>query len=438
MNDYPNLIKERLTSIIKEMLGTLENFVKNPDKDFTRKRKLTFEIVMQLLISMGGNSIYRELLEASGYDINTATAPAFVQQRDKILPSAFEYLLHNFTQSFSDTRKYRGFRLLAFDGSDLNFAADPNNQDTYFQNRDGEKGYNLMHLNALYDLRSRLYVDSLVQPRRCENEFKALTDMVDRSPIQDDVIIIADRGLESYNNFAHIERKGWKYIIRVKDISSGKGITSAIPLPKDGEFDIVVRRILTRRQTSEVKEHPELYRFLPSKATFDFLTLKSGELYPISFRVVRFKITDDTYETLVANLEHSSFSPDELKALYNMRWGIETSFRELKYAVGLTNFHAKKAEYIVQEIFARLIMYNFSEMITSHVVIQQRDTQYVYQVNFTFAIHICMLFLRSRNNALVPDVEALIQKNILPIRPGRKDKRKIRYKTAVSFLYRVA
>ena len=25
-----------------------------------------------------------------------------------------------------------------------------------------------------------------------------------------------------------------------------------------------------------------------------------------------------------------------------MRWGIETSFRELKYAVGLTSFHSKK------------------------------------------------------------------------------------------------
>lgn len=32
---------------------------------------------------------------------------------------------------------------------------------------------------------------------------------------------------------------------------------------------------------------------------------------------------------------------------------------ELKYTIGLTNFHAKKVEYIHQEIFARLIIYNF-------------------------------------------------------------------------------
>ncbi|MBD8499068.1 transposase, partial [Paenibacillus arenosi] len=127
--------------------------------------------------------------------------------------------------------------------------------------------------------------------------------------------------------------------------------------------------------------------------------------------------------------------------LYKMRWGIETSFRALKYTVGLTNFHAKKQKSIVQEIFARMIMYNFAEMITSHVVISQMNKQHPYQVNFTVAVHVCRHFLRSRDNGPLPDVEALIYKNILPIRPvrpGQKSTRKIRYKSAVSFVYRVA
>ncbi|MDF2653237.1 MAG: hypothetical protein K0Q73_9042 [Paenibacillus sp.] len=44
-------------------------YVKNPQIDFTRKKKLPFETVMQLLISMGGNSLYKELLELQG--VNT-------------------------------------------------------------------------------------------------------------------------------------------------------------------------------------------------------------------------------------------------------------------------------------------------------------------------------------------------------------------------------
>ena len=119
-----------------------------------------------------------------------------------------------------------------------------------------------------------------------------------------------------------------------------------------------------------------------------------------------------------------------------MRWGIETSFRELKYAIGLNYFHSKKVEYITQEIYARVILYNYCELITMNVVIQQKDTKHIYQMNFTIAIHICRHFLR--NDISPPDVETLIQKHLLPVRPGRSDPRKIKAKSAVSFLYRVA
>ena len=119
-----------------------------------------------------------------------------------------------------------------------------------------------------------------------------------------------------------------------------------------------------------------------------------------------------------------------------MRWGIETSFRELKYAVGLSCFHSKKVEYTMQEIYARLILYNYCEIITMHVTVQQKDTKHVYQMNYTRAIHICRYFLR--NDISPPDVERLIQKNLLPVRHGRSDPRKVRPKSMVSFLYRVA
>jgi IS4 transposase len=54
--------------------------------------------------------------------------------------------------------------------------------------------------------------------------------------------------------------------------------------------------------------------------------------YYLSFRVVRFKHTQDTYEVLLTNLPEDEFSVSELKELYAMRWGIETSFRDLKYS----------------------------------------------------------------------------------------------------------
>lgn len=439
MNAYANVLKEKLTFLIREMSVTPAPYVKNPEIDFTRKKKLPFETVMHLLISMGGNSLYKELLEAQGYNVNTATTSAFVQQRNKILPAAMEFLFHAFTQSYTDIKDYRGYRLLAIDGSDLHIATDPSDKDTYFQSQPNTKGYNLLHLNAVYDLCNRLYVDALVQPKRQINEGKALAAMVDRSPIQGKTIVIADRGYESYNNFAHLDCKGWNYIIRVKDLGSS-GILSSLRLPVSGEFDQDVHLTLTRKQTKEAKARPG-HKFLPTNSTFDFLDSHENMVYPMSFRVVRFVLPSGAYETVITNLSTAEFPPYELRCIYNMRWGIETSFRALKYTVGLTNFHAKRQVSIAQEIFARMIMYNFAEMITSHVVISQMDKRYPYQVNFTVAVHVCRHFLRSRCDDPLPDVEALIRKNILPIRSvrqGQENTRKIRYKSAVSFVYRVA
>ena len=90
----------------------------------------------------------------------------------------------------------------------------------------------------------------------------------------------------------------------------------------------------------------------------------------------------------------------------------------------------------MQEIYARLILYNYCEIITMNVVIHQKDTKHTYLMNYTITIHICRYFLR--NDISPPDVEKLIQKNLLPVRLGHSDPRKARPKSAASFLYRAA
>ena len=92
-----------------------------------------------------------------------------------------------------------------------------------------------------------------------------------------------------------------------------------------------------------------------------------------------------------------------------------------------------------KRIWARLILYNFCEAITTKTFIRQsnRERKHYYQLNFTRAIHICRFFLSIRKGA-PPDVESLISRELLPVRPGRSDPRKVKFQSAVSFLYRVA
>ena len=70
--------------------------------------------------------------------------------------------------------------------------------------------------------------------------------------------------------------------------------------------------------------------------------------------------------------------------------------------------------------------------------IEKCTKKYVYQVNYPFAIHICRYFISKMAEKSPPDVEALISKEILPVRPERHVPRKVVHKKVVSFLYRVA
>ena len=101
-----------------------------------------------------------------------------------------------------------------------------------------------------------------------------------------------------------------------------------------------VTRVLTRLQTREIKADKDKYVFIPTTSRFAFLG-PTQDFYELSFRIVRFKITDDTYETIITNLSEDEFQLEDFKELYHYRWKEETAFNKIKYTMGLVYFHAK-------------------------------------------------------------------------------------------------
>ena len=430
-NDKAKNLKYLLQRLISAMAGDPSSFVVNPGADFTRKRKLDFATLINLILSMRGNSISKELLDHfEPQDLMTASA--FVQQRDKLLPDAFEHLFHEFNRACSDDLTYEGYHLLAVDGSDINIPKNPDS-DTYF-----EQGFNQFHINALYDLLNKTYTDVVIQPSPKEQEERAAVEMIGRLSLPYKSILIADRGYESVNLVEHIRRTpNLDFLIRVKN--AGTRETRTLPMC-DLDIDISFELRTTQRKEDKEAFASGRAKYIAGKSKFgkDRYTAWDFESpFRMTYRVVRFKITEDTYETVITSLDRDTFPPEKIKKLYGMRWGIETSFRELKYAIGAINFHAKKEAFIIQEIFASLIMYNFCERITISVVISQKDSRkHTYQVNFTMAIHICRDFFSS--NRPPPDITSLIKRYILPVREGRADKRKMRAQKVITFIYRVA
>lgn len=437
----PNEAKEALTNSIQALTNYKWLFSSRPGKDFSRSRKLPFEKLISAILGLSNRTLNHELMDFCDFEPTVPTSSAFIQQRAKLVPETFETLFHFFTSSITTSSKRAEFPFLAVDGSDLQTAGNPDDPDSYFPGANGQKHYNLLHINAMYDLHSHLYVDALVQKRRNTDESGALTAMVDRSDIPR-ALLIADRGYESYNNLAHIQEKGWNYLIRIKD--GNGGMVSGFNLPRKDEFDIPFSLKLTRKQTVEAKElmkDRNRFKCIPHSARFDYLPARSRKhdplvFYTLSFRIVRLRISDSTFETIITNLDENSFPASEIKRIYAMRWGIETSFRELKYTLGLLNLHSKKVEFVLQEIFAKLTMYNFCEVITQSVVILHNKKKLAYKVSFSDAAHICLQFFRGK--VPPPNVEALLLMYVSPIRPGRNDTRKFSPKSSVSFSYRVA
>ena len=215
---------------------------------------------------------------------------------------------------------------------------------------------------------------------------------------EDNVIFIADRNYATWNNMAHIIHSGKSFLTRVKDIHSISSLLRKFNLP-DEEFDLDLHIALTRKQTKDIKSQPGKYSFLSTTSTFDFID-EHNPAYELHFRVVRFKLDgSEEYESIITNLSRDEFRKDEIKEIYNTRWSIELSFRDLKYAVNLCAVHAKKRESIQQEIWARMILYNISFIMAHHVVnhkpkVKGKDKKYSYAINKKMAIHHCRNYIR--------------------------------------------
>ena len=257
----PNTLRRNLFDSIDQILLNKASYVKNPT-DHSRTRKLSFKAVINSILQMSGGSINNELLSFFNCSDTTPTAAAFVQQRSKILPTAFEDIFKSFTNSSNPNATYKSYRVLAIDGSDLHVPTNPKDKDSYFPRINDQRPYNLLHLNALYDVCGKIYVDTIIQKSRNSNEIPALIDMVDRNAGTMDTLIIADRGYESYNALAHIQEKGWKFLFRVKDTTSSGGIANGLDLPQDNEYDIFINLHLSAGRT---KDHWELFK---NKSTY--------------------------------------------------------------------------------------------------------------------------------------------------------------------------
>lgn len=217
---FANYTKSLLLNDISSMARNPRPFVNHPGRDFTRNRKISMQELLEFYICMESGNLQHELLKYFDFRPDTATVSAFHQQRSKLKPESFLFLLKQFNSHFHYETYKDTYRLIACDGSEFNISLNEKDIESYHPpSGKSKRGFNMLHVIALYDILNKCYVDAELQPIRRKHEFRAFCSLMDRFESSDNTkpIFIADRGFCSYNVFAHAIENQAYFLVRSKD-----------------------------------------------------------------------------------------------------------------------------------------------------------------------------------------------------------------------------
>lgn len=426
----PYIIKNSLLSSINQLLNNKELYFDNPDKDFSRTQKISFLNTMLFPIIATGESTSVEMLDFFPQS-KMPTQSALNYRRSKVNLAAFQDLFSSFTAKLDHSKSFHGRLLIACDGTRINTPFNPSDRDSFVNCIENRKGFNQYHLNSFYDILNDLFIDSVIQGYYSMDEKAALCQMADRFPKDKPAIFIADRGYASYNTIAHLINNGQSFVIRLTS-TMAKNIFFDNDIPLDSPFDIEDVIHIGRNRTKAYMALRNYHPMLNDK-TYDSIPVGSKKVDSFRLRLVGFELQGGQMEYLLTNLSATDFSLDDLKEIYRLRWGIETSFRHLKYSSGIIHIHSLKPHFIFQEIYAKLICYNFCSAIMKIFNFHEKGNgKHRYVIDKTYLFKTSIRYLKGKINA----ISKLIEKKKVPVRAGRKFERNIRRQHADTLQYR--
>ncbi len=402
-----NYLKEgiKVTSLLIDDIMFLFKF-RMKDTYFTRigRSKMSFKNIILFMINFVKKTLQLELDDFSKIaSTPNITKQAFSQARQKVSPKAFIHMLNQVNRWYykeTPFKKYREYRLIAIDGTvlEINDTDELRNEFGYIENQN--KKVARARASALYDVENDLIIGSKLTHYRCgEREIAEylIDEMINLGSYND--LILFDRGYPSKDFITFIESRRLKYLMRV---SSG--------------FLKVVINAPNQDQIIEAKHKDKV----------------------LKMRVIKFELESGIIETLITNLFDETISLEDFKELYFKRWGIEVKYNEIKNKLQVENFTGKTIIAIEQDFYATMYLTNMVALAKkdANEAIQEdsknKNLKYEYKVNTNMLIGklkdtlITMLIIKNpwKRSKILKSIQKEIEKNIVPIRPGRKFVRK--------------
>jgi hypothetical protein len=313
------------------------------DKDFTRNRVLTFSIVAMSILRGHKFSLQNALnkvFAALGKLRLTPTNSALCQARQKIDPALFVYLHQATRDDFyklygqdGEVLTWRGHRVLAYDGTDLNLPNTPELQKAFSVQRNQHGSECVQALaGVLYDVRNDIALGAQLGRLQAEKNF-LLGDLWEATAPGD--LIVMDRLFADYSVIAQAEKTRRKVLVRC---------------PK-GRFTVI-----DQFWESTATEQTVMLETPQSPHTLKYV--RENDL-PTSVRVRLVKVLLDTGETevlLTTLCDRRRYPLREFKQVYHWRWSEETFYDRVKNIFEVERFSGFSETAIKQDFFGVIFL----------------------------------------------------------------------------------
>jgi len=370
---------------------------------FTRTTaKLTFERLVSFILGNNRNSAQVAL---NDFFRDTEDGPVAKQTlfeaRDKISYKAFSDLSDKIVDDFysdGDTLTYKGYTLLGVDGS--LFQAPQGSLPVF----GGQKSARCDSVSAqaralvISDVLNRIIVKAALNPV-ADGERKIFLETFEKLPKFKKPLLTFDRGFYSNELVGALNKAEASFLFRVKLSCCQKDIDAA-------------------------DERDQVIIVGGTKLRILNLNLPSGEI-----------------EKLATNIFDEDFAVSDFYAVYEKRWGVETSYLMVKERLAIENFTSAKKNLMLQDFFAAVIAYNFMEIACMEQEAKRRENnagitrKYEQSANRNIVAHEvreCLLSVmletdRAKVDSKMAHIQHIIYRFFKDIRPNRLYSRDVKF-----------
>lgn len=421
-----NIFKINNINNVKDIIDNI-NFVKVckiNEKSFVRNRKLSCKDLVLYQLNKRGLSTKMEILNFNNINyVEDVSAPALFKQREKLNPYAFTYLIQESLKDFytnykDEVKAYKGYILLAVDGSDFEIPNSKINREKY--NGKQKNQCARVTVSTLYDVLNKYTIDTIVEKYDySENEMMLNhIDTMEQNKLIDNYIsiIIADRNYRNLSFFFNSINSNQKFLIRI-----------ASKVYKD-ETD----KMKTNDEIIEIGYDYNRTKYYKDKDEKLYNYLKEGNT--IKVRCVKIVLETGEIEYLLTNLDKEDFSTEDINELYNLRWNTEINYKHLKNNLKIECITSGKEILIKQDIFSQVLVCNILQAFINDG--DQLVSTFKYKNNMKINNNMAVgIFKNSfiyilleenidKRSELMKKIQEAINKFIVPVKPGRKNDRK--------------